>query len=265
MILNTGVGSTQRFQHQLGDLLSSYMAAGDLLGRLHIMQVAKRKTGKDPTLSTAAAIAKFTEVMGFESVPPTDAIKYLSQLNAVAHQMYAGLKKRYQQQAFTVAHAVDQRMVQRIQDSLVEALQNGGTKDDFAKAYRDITSDTAVEEVTNLYVETVFRTNVQTAYMIGRFEQLRSPAMQTAFPYWEYVAVLDDRTRDEHAAMDGFQARADDSVWGVWYPPAGFNCRCSVIPVLDDEVDHSEADIPGMQRITDYPDDGFGGLGGLVA
>jgi SPP1 gp7 family putative phage head morphogenesis protein len=47
----------------------------------------------------------------------------------------------------------------------------------------------------------------------------------------QYRAVLDDRTRSEHAALNGLTARADDPVWNTIYPPNGWNCRCEVIQV----------------------------------
>jgi SPP1 gp7 family putative phage head morphogenesis protein len=56
----------------------------------------------------------------------------------------------------------------------------------------------------------------------------------------QYRAVLDDRTRSEHAALNGLTARADDPVWSTIYPPNGWNCRCEVIQV---------AALPGREDI----------------
>lgn len=42
-------------------------------------------------------------------------------------------------------------------------------------------------------VATICRTNVQTAYNAGRYAQ--QSAMHSARPYWQYLAVLDERTR----------------------------------------------------------------------
>ena len=48
-------------------------------------------------------------------------------------------------------------------------------------------------------------------------------------PYWEYVAVLDSRTRPEHRALNGTVLPADDPFWKTHKPPLGFRCRCTVV------------------------------------
>ena len=63
-------------------------------------------------------------------------------------------------------------------------------------------------------------------------------------PYLEYTAVMDDRTRDEHAALDGHIYPIDDPFWQTFYPPNGFNCRCNVIQ-------HSARDLDAMGRVAE--------------
>lgn len=256
--LGAGMPAALAFQTQMSELMAQYLAAFDLLGRLHVMQLAKGATGKEPALSSPALTA-FTDVMGFENVPFESAIERLRNLTPTTKAAFDALVERYRMTAFTLAGVSDVRAIERIQQALIETLAQGGTEADFEKAVSEILSDAQLEQLTREQINTVFQTNVNRAYANGRLEQLKDPSVAAALPYWKYVTVGDDRVRPNHAAMDGFVARNDDPVWRRWYPPAGFNCRCSVVPLLADEAPE-DADVPGLERITVQPDQGFGGF-----
>jgi SPP1 gp7 family putative phage head morphogenesis protein len=141
-------------------------------------------------------------------------------------------------------------------------LKDGGTQQDFEKAVAKMTSDAGVEEIAAFTLDTVFTTNMQKAYSLGRFEQLSDPAVRQALPYWQYLTLGDSRVRPEHAVLDYFAARAEDPVWLKIYPPNGFNCRCIVIGLLDEEAPEG-AEESGMARLPllareKVPQPGFG-------
>jgi SPP1 gp7 family putative phage head morphogenesis protein len=48
------------------------------------------------------------------------------------------------------------------------------------------------------------------------------------FPNLRYEAVGDARTRPEHAALDGIVKPIDHPFWKKYFPPNGWNCRCTV-------------------------------------
>jgi uncharacterized protein with gpF-like domain len=77
---------------------------------------------------------------------------------------------------------------------------------------------------------------------------MREPGMMDALPYWQYWTVGDMRVRPAHAALDLFCARAIDPVWRLIYPPWGFNCRCSVVPISADEAPEG-SDEGGIERL----------------
>ena len=84
------------------------------------------------------------------------------------------------------------------------------------------------EGMTPIQADLIFRTNVQTAYNAGHYEQMSDPAVRQLRPYWQYDAVNDAHTRPSHLAMDGRVYPADSPVWDTWFPPNGFRCRCTV-------------------------------------
>lgn len=75
----------------------------------------------------------------------------------------------------------------------------------------------------------IYEQNVQTAFMAGRYQEMKAAA--ATHPYWQYVAMLDNRTRPSHRAMHGRVFRHDDAVWAVASPPNGWRCRCRVKPL----------------------------------
>jgi hypothetical protein len=74
-----------------------------------------------------------------------------------------------------------------------------------------------------------------TAYSAGKFKQVERASK--AFPYLMYDAVNDGRTRPQHRAWDNLVLRWDDPWWKTHYPPNGWNCRCSVIPLSQRGLD----------------------------
>lgn len=55
--------------------------------------------------------------------------------------------------------------------------------------------------------------------------------------YLVYDAVNDDRTRPEHAAMDGITLPMDHPFWRTHFPPNGWYCRCTVHSFTKNQLD----------------------------
>jgi len=72
-------------------------------------------------------------------------------------------------------------------------------------------------------LQTILRTNVQTAYNAGRLEMLKTPAMKKAFPFLIYRTMEDGRVRPSHVRMNNKAYRIGHPIWRVWTPPNGFN------------------------------------------
>jgi SPP1 gp7 family putative phage head morphogenesis protein len=247
-------------QAQLGDMLAEHLAAANLLGRLHIARFAISKTGKPARLALTSHhgvsfadddhnAAGDTLGVGFSfDLPPTGAIEYLRNLTPVTRHLFDGLTSQYRRDAFTVAGVSDQRLIAKIRDTLSETLAKGGTARDFRAQVDQLCTEEGVQKLTAFELDTVFQTNSGKAYSAGRLEQMREPATMDALPYWQYWTVGDARVRPAHASLDGFCARAIDPVWRKIYPPNDYNCRCSVIPVPEDEAPEGSGE-GGIERL----------------
>jgi SPP1 gp7 family putative phage head morphogenesis protein len=114
--------------------------------------------------------------------------------------------------------------------------------DDFYKS--------AVEKV-DVFNKTWQKTEWQSATLISEstanYNRLKSKTH--LFPYWKYVAVIDERTRPEHAALNGLILAANDPRWAQIWPPNGWKCRCYVVGVMAHEV--SSVDLKAMRAKAD--------------
>ena len=144
--------------------------------------------------------------------------------------------------AFTVAGVLKAEVLQDIRDALDAALAEGKTYDEFVRNLKPFLQKRGWwgsvhnpetgeilpgRAMTPRRLATVYRTNMQSAYMAGRYKAQLENA--DARPYWTYVAVMDGRTRGSHAAMHNRTFRYDDPIWQAWYPPCGYRCRCRVV------------------------------------
>jgi hypothetical protein len=73
----------------------------------------------------------------------------------------------------------------------------------------------------------IYRTNLRTSYMAGRWEQL------SRFPYLRYQHNTVANPREEHQAWDGMVLATDDPWWDTHYPPNGWGCACTVTGVSE--------------------------------
>lgn len=244
-------------QASIGDRFAEYQAAFNILGRLTVLQGGAKKTTAPLRFNASSRLVNFADANDDLAIytnfdlPPTGAVDYLRNLTPVTKDLFDGLSKQYRADALTIAGVNDQRIIQKVRDALGEVVMQGGTPADFRSAVNAIIDEAGAAELAAFEIDTVFNTNVQKAYSAGRYEQMTDASVMDALPFWQYWTVGDDRVRPEHAAIDGFVARAIDPVWHKIYPPSGFNCRCSVVPITRDEalsID-KHAEDGGLERL----------------
>ncbi|WP_051957937.1 phage minor head protein [Desulfobacter vibrioformis] len=173
--------------------------------------------------------------MGFEfgKYPPKDALAYWQSKVPVTAREYYDLAGHARATAFTVSGLARMDQVQAVYDSLGKALADGQAfgawKEDVLKKLP------AGWEDKGFHLETIYRTNMQTAYQTGRYKQMMATVKTR--PFWRYSAIKDKRTRPIHALLHGKVKRADDPFWDTFYPPNGHRCRCTVTSLSQREMD----------------------------
>ena len=168
-------------------------------------------------------------------LPNDDAAGYVRDLTPVTKEIFDGLSAQYKSDAFTLAGAADLRLIGKIRDALADVAKTAAQRRTSSRGEKD-TDNAGVAQLNTFTLDTAFNTAMQRAYSLGRYEQMKDPATMNVLPIWQYWTVGDDRVRPEHAVLDGFAAHADDPVWMKIYPPNGFNCRCTVVPMMAKEA-----------------------------
>jgi SPP1 gp7 family putative phage head morphogenesis protein len=125
----------------------------------------------------------------------------------------------------------------RAVDELQRSLDTGSTLRDFQRDIEQQAITLGIAPADPSYLENVYRTNVASAYGAGRWQQMNDPDVIEARPYRQWFTARDSRVRAEHAVMESVVWRADDPSFSSIAPPAGFQCRCAIVTVSQDEFD----------------------------
>ncbi|MGK8199553.1 phage head morphogenesis protein [Burkholderia cepacia] len=148
---------------------------------------------------------------------------------------------------FTVAGApLD--VVKDIHASLVRAMESGTTLAQFRKDFDETVqrSGWTYRGKRGWRTELIYRANMHSAYMAGRWQQIVENADRR--PYLEYRAVLDSRTRPQHRAWNGTLLPVTSGFWRTHYPPCGWGCRCTT-------RSYSEAEMKAAGKQPSYEPD----------
>ena len=156
--------------------------------------------------------------------------------------------------AFNVRGIAQADVLMDLYAEVVKAIESGQSFGEFREAVDGIMEKRGWTGLSPYRLDNIFRTNVQTAYSVGRYKQMTAIAERR--PYWQYDAVNDSRTRPSHLAQDGKVYRHDHPYWNTWYPPNGYRCRCRVVSLSRDEM--QDEGLTEEIRGTDLrPDEGF--------
>ena len=176
---------------------------------------------------------------------PEAAVAYLKQKGIAVSWDWQDILDDAHATAFTVAKTAKMDVLSDIYSAVVDAAEQGRTLEEFDRELAPVLQRKGWwcrQEVQNPEGETqsvqlgsphrlktIYLTNMQSAYMAGRYAEMMDPI--DTHPYWQYVAINDSRTRETHRMLHGRVYAADDPVWDSLYPPLDYRCRCRVRPL----------------------------------
>lgn len=182
------------------------------------------------------------------------AIHSLRRRVPMTREKWDALSAAEREFAFTVSNVAQADLVAETLEAVKKAMENGTTLADF-KAEIGAQLEEAWGGPDPFRVETIFRTNVQSAYNAGRHEIISDPVVKEARPYWRFDAVEDDRITEVCEKADGTVLPADDPWWAEHTPPLHYNCRSQIVPLSVEEAERTGI---SERAPSAEPSDGFG-------
>jgi SPP1 gp7 family putative phage head morphogenesis protein len=162
------------------------------------------------------------------------AAEKLADRNIMTRSDWDAAERSAQERAFFITGDITRDTIAKVRDELVNDLSDGTSLRTFRERVSDVLERSAIGPAR---IETIYRTNVQTAFRDGRETLSNHPIVRGLFPYQAYLATHDARTRHEHRALEelGLNGtnvyRTDDPFWDRFTPPIDYNCRCGKQPL----------------------------------
>lgn len=186
--------------------------------------------------------------LGFAfNLPPEDAIKYFESKGYTIGFRWQDVWQEAHARSFTVAGILKQDILEDVRLSLGKAMTEGQSYQQWVNELqptlekkgwmgKGLIIDTDTGEISGKRLaprrlETIWQTNMQSSMAAGRYQRMMENVDNR--PWWRYVAILDNRTRPNHAAQHDAVYRYDDAFWFYFYPPNGWGCRCMVVTLSD--------------------------------
>lgn len=158
-----------------------------------------------------------------------EALQYAHSKKIVLPDEFYSMDLKTRQMATTVSFLSSLEQVETVIKSLNKTLANGGTFKEFQKLIEE--SEIILPKH---YLDNVFRTNIQSAYGHGRWQQQQRNKAKR--PYLMYSAINDSRVRPAHLALNRIVLPIDHPFWLTHYPPLSFRCRCTVIALTEKQA-----------------------------
>lgn len=99
------------------------------------------------------------------------------------------------------------------------------------------------------YMRVEYDMAVNSSYLAARWEDYDDDSVLV------YTTAGDDRVRESHEELDGITLPKNHPFWDTYYPPNGWNCRCTTFPTTtrrrtpDDDIPYGVIDnVPPMFR-----------------
>jgi SPP1 gp7 family putative phage head morphogenesis protein len=246
----------QKIRDEIVRKLVMMMATADIAGRWRFIQDLKPKKKRFQTVED-----KTVQVMWGK--PLTEAVDDFARREPLLRDTGVEVAELYlgRSDAFSVAGVSTDETLNQIKGMLQMALARGMPQTDFKDA-----AEYVLENFTRPRLETIFRTNIATAYAAGRLDQSRKTENVAGF---RRISAKIVTTRPSHEAAHGHIYSKEDLRIAWFMLPWGYNCMCNDVPITIRAAKAQGMDFDRDRMITPTwpananPDKGFTAAGGV--
>lgn len=209
--------------------VATLLAATRILGRARIL----RETGLPLELGRGRMGRAYfddskdsDEILG--QIGVDQAVAYLQSLPVATRQEWEQLVGASAHTAFTAAGIEDKAALEALKQMIAQSLAENWSRTEFESQATALLKTFETEAGS---LRTLWNTVTASAMAKGREEMLNDKDVVKIVGYRLYDAILDNRTRFNHALLDGGIAPSTWFGWLEYAPPNGFNCRCTLVGI----------------------------------
>ncbi len=191
-------------------------------------------------------------------LPFPEAIKFMRKkipLPSTSWRQYSG---EVNQIVFSIAGITKASLLADIQNLIVKQLETGITVEGFKKNFDTLIDKSGWNPANRGYrTELILQQNLKNAHARGRWEQMRSPAVAKARPYWQFIHRDSRVPRPKHKALDLSVFPANSEIFKAIMPPP-WGCKCSVHTLSERDLEREGLKVSKPPDLDTIREPGFG-------
>lgn len=166
----------------------------------------------------------------YGAAPFDEAVEFFRKKLNMPSNRWDDLWKEQHAKGFMVAGATKAELLADLRSAVDAAIAKGESLQDFRSRFDDIIAKHGWQAKGNRNWRTkvIYNTNLRTAYMAGRYQQMKDPDVVKLRPYWQYLHGDSRYPRPHHLSWHKLVLRHDDPWWDTHYTPNGWGCKCRV-------------------------------------
>ncbi len=198
---------------------------------------------------------------------PEQAVKFLENKGINVTLDWRAMWQDEHTRAFTISRLTSPDVLETIQAKLVKSVAGDLSRKDWTKQVRDLLQDSGwwgdievIDQATGEVLTTrfnanrlrlIYDVNTRTASAAGQWERFEKS--KRALPYLRYVTKRDEKVREQHRSWNNLVLPVDHPFWNTHAPPNGWNCRCSLVGMTQNDYDKGKSP-RGDSLYKDAPD-----------